>query len=222
LGITPLHYACYFGSRKVIDYLLDLGADINSQDQENNTCLHYAINSGCSKTVKKMLIRGADKRLVNHEGKTPYDLAKEMNNYEIASILESKSFVKKFICMGSELSAFEPSRNDLFLMIALLVLIIFKLVYILKIYYLIIKVEPQSAIINDSSDKRTVKGTKITDYVQCTVDGNCLFEIITTFLSFASDTLVFILLVYFMCFAGEKHLKLLNKKQHVDMTLVVI
>ena len=220
MGITPLHYACYFGSRKVIDYLLDLGADINSQDQENNTCLHYAINSGCSKTVKKMLIRGADKSLRNLEGKTPYDIAKEMNNYEIASILERKSFVNKYICMGSELSAFEPSRNDLFLLISLIVLIISKLVYILKIYYLIIEVESQQEIINDLS-RDTIKKYKIRDYAQCTFDEYCLFEMITTFLSFASDIFVLLVMVYFLCFAGDKHLKLRSKKQHAALTLIV-
>lgn len=62
-GVTPLHYACYFGNRRAIDLLLDLGADINSKDDEGNTCLHFAINSGCIKTIKKLILRGVDKSI---------------------------------------------------------------------------------------------------------------------------------------------------------------
>lgn len=44
-GIIPLHYACFCANKRIIDILLDLGSDIDSQDLEGNTPLHFAVNS---------------------------------------------------------------------------------------------------------------------------------------------------------------------------------
>jgi ankyrin repeat protein len=223
LGITPLHYACYFGSRKVIDFLLDLGANINSTDQENNTSLHYAINSGCTKTVKKMLIRGANKNTKNQEGKTPYDVAKQMNNQEMANILKKKNFFQKFLCMESEITAFEQSRNDLHLFLFMFFLIIFKLYYICKIYYLIILAEESNHknILSSSYGKVNNNDNIFENYVRC-FDKNCIFETIITLTSLANDFLILAILIYFMCFAGNKHLKKRNRKNRSVLSLVVI
>lgn len=225
-GATPLHYACYFGNRRVIDFLLDLGANINSLDQENNSCLHYAVNSGCTKTVKKMLLRGANKNLKNNEGKTAYDLANDMNNLEIAKILEKKNLIRKFICMESELLEFESSRNDLALFITLLLIIIFKLIYIFKIYYLIILIENKRHP-NFNNHKSPDEGFNplnreiIAGYVKCSLDDNCVFEMVITFLSLILDIVVIVILIYFMCFMGDKHIKSRNKKLRSNLSITV-
>ncbi len=223
LGITPLHYACYFGSRKVIDFLLDLGANINSTDQENNTSLHYAINSGCTKTVKKMLIRGANKNIKNIEGKTPYDVAKQMNNQEMANILKNKNFFQKFFCMESEITAFEESRNDLHLFLITLLMIIFKLCYICKIYYLIIFAPKDNHIkytTPNSYGKAKIYDSIFGDYVSC-FEKNCVLEMVITFSSLANNFLILVILIYFICLAGNKYLKSKHRKTRSKLSLVV-
>ena len=41
--VTPLHVACRHLSVKLIELLLEKGADINATDEKMETCLHYAI-----------------------------------------------------------------------------------------------------------------------------------------------------------------------------------
>ena len=80
LGITPLHCAFIKGSKKAVDLLIDLGANINTLDKEGNNCLHYTVNSNNPNLLIKLKIRGADKSVRNQKGETPLDLAMQ-NNY---------------------------------------------------------------------------------------------------------------------------------------------
>ena len=49
-----------------MDLLIDLGANINCEDNKKKTALHFAVNSGSLKCVKKLLIRGANKLIKNN------------------------------------------------------------------------------------------------------------------------------------------------------------
>jgi ankyrin repeat protein len=132
-----LHYACYFGNRRVIDLLLDYNANINIQDNDGNTPLHYAVNCGCQRSIKKLLIRGAKKKIPNHEGRTPYSLAIDSNQYDVSKLIESKSLIRKYLCMESEITEFKPSRNDLVLLGILFGIITFKITYLIRLYVII-------------------------------------------------------------------------------------
>jgi hypothetical protein len=131
-GITPLHYACYFGNRRAIDLLLDLKADLNKRDNDGNTPLHYAVNSNCQRTIKKLIIRGASKKIKNNDGKTPYDLARDTNHTAVADLLDIKSLYKKYICMENELTQFKKTRNDRLLYFVIIFVLVFKSIYIIK------------------------------------------------------------------------------------------
>ena len=131
-GVTPLHYACYFANRRVVDLILDLDGDINIKDNDGNTSLHYAVNSNCQRTVKKLLIRGADKNIRNNEGKTPYDISVETNHLNIANLVEIKNFFKKYICMENELTEFKKTRNDRILLTTMVIIFTIKLIYTVK------------------------------------------------------------------------------------------
>jgi len=62
---------------KVISYLLNHGASINSRDRDGNTPLHNAISRGKSELVKILLVEGADSSLKNNKGQTALEFAQE-------------------------------------------------------------------------------------------------------------------------------------------------
>ena len=47
-GATALHIAAMFGNTKIVNVLIEQGADINILDKANNTPLHYAVCTGIS------------------------------------------------------------------------------------------------------------------------------------------------------------------------------
>jgi hypothetical protein len=79
------------------------------------------------------LIRGADKKIRRVDNKSAYELAIESNQNEIAKVLEPKNLCRKYFCMETELGPFKAVRNDLFLLISLIVVIVLKILYVLKI-----------------------------------------------------------------------------------------
>lgn len=110
--ITPLHYACYHNSLKVIDLLLDLGADINARDCNDKSVLIYGVYSGSVRLIKKLLLRGANKFMKDDTGKTAYQFAIENRKYNIAELLKTKNVFKKMFCNSLELSSIKGIRND--------------------------------------------------------------------------------------------------------------
>lgn len=164
-GITPLHYACYFGCNKVIDLLLDLGANINSQDNEGNTPLHYAINTGNLKTVKKLLVRGANKYIKRIDDKTPYETALDSNNLDAAKVLANKSWFRKYICIENELTPLKPTRNDLFLLLTLMIMLTIKLTYFFKIHDIFYDKKRQIPSLPVEEEKRNTK--QINEFIHC-------------------------------------------------------
>jgi ankyrin repeat protein len=56
---TPLQHAAEKGDRRIIDLLLELGADINGPEGENGFTIHYALMSGNESIVRHVLDKGA-------------------------------------------------------------------------------------------------------------------------------------------------------------------
>ena len=66
---TPLHKACWFGSRRMIHSLLEHGANVNARDAEGRTPLHCVYDE---LDIAQMLTRhGADVSLGDNAGETP-------------------------------------------------------------------------------------------------------------------------------------------------------
>ena len=102
-GSTPLHWASYIGSvfqlnnvfintikrcENAVNYLVNWPLNINEKDNEGElTALHLAVISGNTRVVRKLLIKGSDKNLVDKQGKTPADLARENSYHNILKML---------------------------------------------------------------------------------------------------------------------------------------
>jgi len=69
--------------QKKVEYLLEYGSDINSQDGKNQTALHYAVQCNYIDIVSLLLAKGA-KSLKNEEGKIPVECT---SNNKIKSLL---------------------------------------------------------------------------------------------------------------------------------------
>lgn len=57
---SPLHVAATFNHTRLIEMLLNAGADLNSKTEKNETCLHFAAAAGQSAVVKFLLETGID------------------------------------------------------------------------------------------------------------------------------------------------------------------
>ena len=83
---TPLQCAARHGQLEIMQLLLDHGADMKAQSEEETherwTVLHYAIYGGHPQVVKILLERGADPHVWTQEGETPFQLAKSRNGPE--------------------------------------------------------------------------------------------------------------------------------------------
>ena len=136
LGITPLHVACFNGSKNAVDLLLDLGANINAEDNDGNNCLHYAVKSNNATLLKKLLVRGADKTKANNEGKLPVNLARDNNFGKLVDILSAKnSFIQNPCSQNHEITGLRSSHNNIFLFIIILFMGLAKWIYLSRIYY---------------------------------------------------------------------------------------
>lgn len=57
LGWTPLHLACYFGHKDVVEELLKAGADVNLPNNIGDTPLHKAAFTGRKHRFPKMSLK---------------------------------------------------------------------------------------------------------------------------------------------------------------------
>jgi ankyrin repeat protein len=73
-GWASLHSAGLNGHIKVVQALLESGADIDIANDNGDTCLHLAALRGYKAIVKLLLDRGADINVLNNSGKTPLQI----------------------------------------------------------------------------------------------------------------------------------------------------
>jgi len=104
-GFTPFHLACCNAfcnpnpslnspeftepAKEIAEYLLSEGADINAK-MEDKTLLHFGVYDGKPEMIKFLLEHGADQAIKDGEGKTPLEMAEEMELGEIIEILKDR------------------------------------------------------------------------------------------------------------------------------------
>ncbi|XP_028299862.1 oxysterol-binding protein-related protein 1 isoform X3 [Gouania willdenowi] len=86
LGWTPLHLACYFGHKSVVEELLEAGADVNLPNNIGDTPLHKAAFTGRKEVVMLLLRYDACATVINGTAQIPKDVTQ---NAEIRSMLEA-------------------------------------------------------------------------------------------------------------------------------------
>ncbi|PON54804.1 Arf GTPase activating protein [Parasponia andersonii] len=85
-GCNLLHLACETADLGMLELLVQYGANVNATDLRGQTPLHRCILRGRTTFTKWLLTRGADTRAVDRVGKTPFELAVELN-FDDAEIL---------------------------------------------------------------------------------------------------------------------------------------
>ncbi|MCH7726633.1 MAG: ankyrin repeat domain-containing protein [Planctomycetes bacterium] len=86
-GDQPLHLAAWQGRKKIAEYLLDAGADINSRGESGRTPLHYAFEGPSQAIIKLLIERGADLNARMDVGCTALYLAASVGDEKITRLL---------------------------------------------------------------------------------------------------------------------------------------
>ncbi|XP_022240899.1 ankyrin repeat domain-containing protein 10-like [Limulus polyphemus] len=84
---TPTHIASFADHSRCLLWLLQVGANVNSQDYLGETPLHKAARTGSMECVTLLSAMGADVRITNNNGQTPTSLATMCGHHAVASFL---------------------------------------------------------------------------------------------------------------------------------------
>lgn len=71
-GKTLLHFACLYGRKSIVEFLLEQGANINVSDNSGDSVLHMAVLSKNISIVKLILSRGINVDIQNKLGNPPF------------------------------------------------------------------------------------------------------------------------------------------------------
>ncbi|MDQ3290171.1 MAG: ankyrin repeat domain-containing protein [Bacteroidota bacterium] len=82
--VQPLHSAVAARSLEIATYLLENGADVNSQQQHGFTPLHAAAQHGDAEMIKLLLEHKADINATTSSGETAMDIALKCKHTEAA------------------------------------------------------------------------------------------------------------------------------------------
>uniref|UniRef100_A0AC35FXL7 Beta-hexosaminidase bacterial type N-terminal domain-containing protein n=1 Tax=Panagrolaimus sp. PS1159 TaxID=55785 RepID=A0AC35FXL7_9BILA len=74
---TTLHYAASFASDEIVKTLCESGANVNAQNNQNDTPLHDAVVRKSESVIKILLEFGADSSITNTNGESAVDLAEK-------------------------------------------------------------------------------------------------------------------------------------------------
>jgi ankyrin repeat protein len=73
---------------KIVEFLIEKGANVNNIEKYENTPLHHAVEGGCKEIVRILLKHGAKIDAVNYDKESPLDMAKKLGRVRIQKILE--------------------------------------------------------------------------------------------------------------------------------------
>ena len=86
---SPLMRAVYEGRDEVAMLLLtDPRTNVNHRGENGVTALHIATVQSDSNLVVLLLEHGADKTIADHSGRTPYEIARQMDHSKLLNLLQ--------------------------------------------------------------------------------------------------------------------------------------
>ncbi|KEY71713.1 hypothetical protein S7711_02941 [Stachybotrys chartarum IBT 7711] len=89
-GWTPLIYAASYDKKKMVEYLLDHGAEVNGFNLARETALYWTAMRGNEETAAVLLNAGADWTIESAEGRTVLSLAKSGGHNGIVQMIEDR------------------------------------------------------------------------------------------------------------------------------------
>ena len=205
--MTPLHYACKNRNIKLMNLLIDLGSNINSQDKKGYTPLHYAVINNDARMLKHLLIRGGNKFIKDENNLTPYNLAFILGDGNLLKILCHKNFCQKQFC-GDEIGPISRRKNMSILLISLIFIIIIKISIILRFYVLLNNIDVDFSFlssltniyytINNLNNQKIDDDLNLNDLLSC-IDDKCILEVGILFSSLTIDIILFFIIILFKC-----------------------
>jgi len=84
---TPLIWAVRTGNQAAVDFLLDLGADVDARDRSGGTALFTAVRFDRLEVGRALLSAGAGPSQSDAEGRTPLHLAAESDQLQFCVLL---------------------------------------------------------------------------------------------------------------------------------------
>jgi Ankyrin repeats (3 copies)/Ankyrin repeat len=86
-GKTALHLCAERGNARIIQFLLQCGAEVDALDSRGRTALHYAARNSDAEIVVKLLESGADTEIIDCEGLSPLHAAADVGCEEVIRLL---------------------------------------------------------------------------------------------------------------------------------------
>jgi ankyrin repeat protein/L-ascorbate metabolism protein UlaG (beta-lactamase superfamily) len=91
-GMTPLHFAAYYGYVPVVDYALKTGLDVNVRDARGLPPVWFAVSGGRPGMLRKLIALHADLGAKNPQGDDMLFRAASAGNAEVFGILLENGF----------------------------------------------------------------------------------------------------------------------------------
>ena len=121
--MTPLHIACYRGNYELVQYLVDLGSDINCTDKDNKTPFFYAIRSNSNRIIKYLILQGANKKIKDKNNKIAIETTNDRNAIDI---LEDKSIFDIAFKCKTQYESLKNHKRNIYMLILLTFMILQK------------------------------------------------------------------------------------------------
>ena len=90
MSVRPLHSAVAAAHGRVVELLLEAGADLHATQSGGYTALHSAAANGDARLCRLLLAGGADPARASDDGRTPVDLAAERGHPRLAEDLRAR------------------------------------------------------------------------------------------------------------------------------------
>ncbi|KFP71907.1 Ankyrin repeat domain-containing protein 10, partial [Acanthisitta chloris] len=110
---TPAHIAAFGGHPQCLNWLIQVGANINKQDYVGETPIHKAARSGSMDSISALVAHGAQIDLRNASGLTAADLAHTQGFQECAQFLLNlqNCHLNRFYSNGTLNGSFEDPES---------------------------------------------------------------------------------------------------------------